>query len=42
MPDPMVIKEGSTLKEPAEAVYKDFRRNLKYALIWGSGKFPGQ
>ena len=42
MNDPMVVKKGSTLEEVAEAVHKDFRRNLKYALIWGSGKFPGQ
>ena len=42
MTDPMVIKEGSTLEEAAEAVHKDFRKNLKFALIWGSGKFPGQ
>jgi uncharacterized protein len=40
--DPMVVKAGSTIEEAAEAVHKDFRRNLKYALIWGSGKFPGQ
>lgn len=42
MSDPMVVKRGSTLEDAAEAVHKDFRRNLKYALIWGSGKFPGQ
>lgn len=40
--DPMVVKEGSTIADAAEAVHKDFRRNLKYALIWGSGKFDGQ
>ncbi len=40
--DPMVVKSGSTIEEAAEAVHKDFRRNLKYALIWGSGKFDGQ
>lgn len=40
--DPMVLRRGSTLEEAAEAVHKDFRNNLKYALIWGSGKFPGQ
>lgn len=40
--DPMVVKLGSTIEEAAEAVHKDFRRNLKYALIWGSGKFDGQ
>ena len=42
MDDPMIVREGSTVEEAAEAVHKDFRRNLKYALIWGSGKFPGQ
>lgn len=40
--DPMVVKLGSTIEEAAEAVHKDFRRNLKFALIWGSGKFDGQ
>ena len=40
--DPMVLKEGSTIEEAAEAVHKDFRQRLKYALIWGSGKFDGQ
>jgi len=40
--DPMVLKAGSTIEDAAEAVHKDFRKNLKYALIWGSGKFAGQ
>lgn len=40
--DPMILKAGSTIEDAAEAVHKDFRRNLKYALIWGSGKFAGQ
>ncbi len=40
--DPMILKAGSTVEEAAEAVHKDFRKGLKYALIWGSGKFPGQ
>ena len=42
MNDPMVLKKGSTVEEAAEAVHKDFRKGLKYALIWGSGKFDGQ
>ncbi len=42
MNDPMIIEKGSTLEDAAEAVHKDFRQNLKYALVWGSGKFPGQ
>jgi ribosome-interacting GTPase 1 len=40
--DPMILKVGSTVEEASEAVHKDFRKGLKYALIWGSGKFPGQ
>jgi ribosome-interacting GTPase 1 len=40
--DPMIMKKGSTMKDAAEAVHKDFRAKLKYALIWGSGKFDGQ
>ena len=40
--DPMIMKKGSTMKDAAEAVHKDFRKKLKYALVWGSGKFDGQ
>ena len=40
--DPMVMKKGSTIKDAAEAVHKDFRAKLKYAVVWGSGKFDGQ
>ncbi len=40
--DPMIMKKGSTMKDAAESVHKDFRSKLKYALVWGSGKFDGQ
>ncbi|MFC1846211.1 GTPase [Chloroflexota bacterium] len=40
--DPMIMKKGDTMKDAAEAVHKDFRQKLKYALVWGSGKFDGQ
>ena len=40
--DPVVLKTGSTVKEAAESIHKDFRSQFKYALIWGSGKFDGQ
>ena len=40
--DPMVLKKGSTLEEAAEALHKDFYQNLKYAVVWGSGKYDGQ
>jgi ribosome-interacting GTPase 1 len=42
MSDPMILRKGSTVEEAAEGVHKDFRKELKYALIWGSGKFAGQ
>ena len=40
--DPMVLKKGSTLEEAAEDLHKDFYQNLKYAVVWGSGKYDGQ
>jgi hypothetical protein len=40
--DPMVLDKGSTLEEAAEALHKDFYQNLKYAVVWGSGKYDGQ
>jgi ribosome-interacting GTPase 1 len=40
--DPMVLEKGSTLEEAAEALHKDFYQNLKYAVVWGSGKYDGQ
>jgi ribosome-interacting GTPase 1 len=40
--DPVVLKRGSTALDAAESVHKDFGRNLKYAQVWGSGKFDGQ
>ncbi len=40
--DPMILKKGSTLEEAAESLHKDFRSKLKYAVVWGSGKYDGQ
>jgi len=40
--DPMVLDKGSTLEEAAEALHRDFYQNLKYAVVWGSGKYDGQ
>jgi ribosome-interacting GTPase 1 len=40
--DPVILKTGSTVKEAAEEVHKDFKSKLKYAVVWGSGKFDGQ
>jgi hypothetical protein len=40
--EPVVLKKGSTVEDVAEAIHKEFRGKLKYAQIWGSGKFGGQ
>ena len=40
--DPIILKKGSTVKEAAEDIHKDFKSKMKYALVWGSGKFDGQ
>ena len=40
--DPMILEKGSTVEEAAESIHKDFRSKLKYAIVWGSGKYDGQ
>ncbi len=40
--DPVVLRRGSTVEDAAASIHKDFRRGLKYAQVWGSGKFDGQ
>jgi len=42
MKSPVVLPRGSTVLEMAENIHKDFARQLKFARIWGSGKFDGQ
>jgi small GTP-binding protein len=39
--DPIILVKGNTLTDAAAAVHKDFRAKLKYARIWGSGKYDG-
>ena len=40
--DPVILPAGATVEEAAEAVHKDFKSGLRYAVLWGSGKFDGQ
>jgi uncharacterized protein len=40
--DPLILAKGSTVEQAAESLHKDFRQNLKYAVVWGSGKYDGQ
>jgi ribosome-interacting GTPase 1 len=39
---PFVLPKGSSVEEMARLVHKDFIAKLKFARIWGSGKFSGQ
>ncbi|NWF93505.1 MAG: 50S ribosome-binding GTPase [Syntrophaceae bacterium] len=40
--EPVVLKKGSTVEDVALSIHKDFVAKLRYARIWGSGKFGGQ
>lgn len=39
---PVVVGKGDTLENAAQSLHKDWTRKLKYAMLWGSGKFDGQ
>lgn len=39
---PLVLPKGSTVLDVAEAVHKNLARDLKFARVWGSVRFPGQ
>jgi ribosome-interacting GTPase 1 len=39
---PLMLRRGSTVADVARDVHKDFARNLKFARVWGSTRFPGQ
>lgn len=39
---PLVLPRGSTVLDVARSVHKDFAKELKFAKVWGSTKFPGQ
>ena len=40
--DPIVLPLGSTVEHAAEHLHKDFAAKLKFAKVWGKGKFDGQ
>jgi ribosome-interacting GTPase 1 len=41
MAEPIILARGSTLELAAASIHKSFARRMKYARIWGSGKFDG-
>ncbi len=40
--EPVILPKGSTVEDVALSIHKDFAYKLRYARIWGSGKFDGQ
>jgi ribosome-interacting GTPase 1 len=42
MKKPFVVPRGSTVLDVAQKIHREFGHNLKFAKIWGSGKFDGQ
>jgi hypothetical protein len=40
--DPVVLPIGGTVEDAATAIHKDFGFKLKFAKVWGEGKFDGQ
>lgn len=39
---PVAMRIGSTIKDLAMFIHKDFLKNFRFARVWGSSKFPGQ
>lgn len=39
---PVPINKDATVLDLAQTLHKDFAKNLKFAKVWGSTKFPGQ
>lgn len=40
--NPIVLRRGSLLLDVLNEIHRDFAEDLKYARVWGSGKFDGQ
>ena len=40
--NPLVLPLGSTVVDAAINIHRTWQQTLKYALLWGSGKFEGQ
>jgi ribosome-interacting GTPase 1 len=39
---PVILKRGGTVADAALAIHKEFAIKLKFARVWGPGKFDGQ
>lgn len=39
---PFIVKRGSTVLDVARKIHREFGDHMKFARVWGSGKFDGQ
>ncbi|MEK6853815.1 MAG: TGS domain-containing protein, partial [Nanoarchaeota archaeon] len=40
---PLIMRQGSAVKEVCEKLHRDFVAKFKFSRVWGkSAKFPGQ
>lgn len=39
---PMALPLGATVEDAAKTLHKDIGKNLRFARVWGSTKYPGQ
>lgn len=42
MDKPFIVKRGSSVQDVAFKIHREFADNLRFAKVWGSGKFDGQ
>ncbi|MBT3304605.1 GTP-binding protein [Candidatus Woesearchaeota archaeon] len=40
--EPMIMREGTTVRTVCEKIHRNFLSKFKCAKVWGSSKFPGQ
>ncbi|OGO18456.1 MAG: hypothetical protein A2Z15_02830, partial [Chloroflexi bacterium RBG_16_50_11] len=41
MTEPIILEKGGTVEMAAISIHKSFAQRMKYARVWGSGKFDG-
>ncbi len=42
MCEPVILPSESTVGQTAEEIHKDFKKGMKYAVVWGSSKYQAQ
>ncbi len=40
--EPMIMRRGTTISDVCTKIHKQILKNLRFARVWGSSRFPGQ